>query len=127
MATTSRKRVAGASLLAVGLAGSVLAVAAPAAADEDEHVFPPHGHVLLLQASLEFTAEGPVIEYRKCVDLAGGKVLPLHVHHAKLHFGRAGEALRQAGNVIVPVAPFHPSVIWTDCASLAMIFPPRGA
>jgi hypothetical protein len=127
MTMTTGKR-AGASLLALGLAGSALAVAAPAAADEHDPQFPEHAHVLLLQASLEFTDQGPLIEYRKCVDLAANKALPLHVHHRQLHFGRAGQALRQAGNVIVPMSPFPSAqspLPFSDCASLANVYPPR--
>ncbi len=76
----------------------------------------------LLVLGLEFGPEG--VTYRKCVDLANNQALPLHVHHEKLHFGRAGEALRtNAGHFVVPTAPFSH---FRDCAHLAELFPPAG-
>lgn len=63
------------------------------------------------------------ITYRKCVDLAAGRILPLHAHHAHLHFGRAGEAQLRAGHLTVPLAPFLPLPIH-NCADLAEFFPP---
>ena len=79
---------------------------------------PPHGHMLI--QGVKFGPEG--VTYRKCVDLANNQVLPLHVHHEKVHFGRAGEALRtNAGHFVVPTTPFSDI---EDCAHLAELFGP---
>lgn len=89
------------------------------AAAED---IPPHGHVRLLHAV--YTGSGPstVLEsYQRCVDLANGQHLPLHAHHDHLHFGRAGQAQRDAGHLVVPTAPFGPI---DNCAQLEAMLPP---
>ena len=82
---------------------------------------PPHGHMLVL--GVEGTQEA--FTYRKCVDLANNQALGLHVHHAHLHRGTAGEALfAHAGHVAIPTAPLSPI---RDCAHLAELFgPPTG-
>jgi hypothetical protein len=83
---------------------------------------PPHGHVRLLHAV--YTGSGPTTNlesYQRCVDLANGQHLALHAHHEHLHFGRAGEAQRQAGHLVVPTKPFGPI---ENCAELATFLPP---
>ena len=81
---------------------------------------PPHGHMLIL--GLEFGPEG--VTYRKCVDLASNRALPLHAHHEHVHTGKAGEALfTRAGHAAVPTAPYSP---FLNCAHLAELFPPAG-
>jgi hypothetical protein len=96
-------------------------VATAAAASEHE-TLPRHGHMLLLDATLEFTEAGPQVTYAKCIDLADNQHLTLKAHHEHLHFGRAGEAQQIAGNVVVPTAPAF-DLPWTDCASFATFFP----
>ncbi len=99
-------------MVALGLVAALGVV--PAAAAEP----PPHGHMLIL--GLEFGPGG--VTYRKCVDLANNQALPLHAHHERVHFGRAGEALfENAGHAVAPTAPFSP---FRDCAHLAELFPP---
>ena len=86
-----------------------------ASADEE---LPEHGHMLL--QGVQGTPEA--FTYRKCVDLANNQALPLHVHHATLHTGTAGEALfANAGHVAFPTAPLTPI---RDCAHLAELFGP---
>ena len=93
-------------LLTVTILGAVVAGSAPAQ-------LPEHAHILLL--GLEFDETGEPVGFRKCVDLAGGNALPLHAHHAHLHFGKTGEKLfTKAGHAVVPVAPF-PGVPWSNC------------
>jgi hypothetical protein len=103
-------------LLALGM------MAGPAAAHE--HGGPPdfdtpHPHVLLLHANVldepdpVTGAPYTVLGYGKCVDLAGGKALPKNNHHYTVHFGRAGQALRGAGHLVVP---------FVDCAMLDQMF-----
>ena len=116
------------ALVSVTLALTTGALLVGAAATADEHEGPPlpeHGHMLLLDATLEFTETGPpLISYETCIDLANARTLRLNAHHEHLHFGRAGEAQHTAGNVVVPTAPF-PGLPWTDCASFAVFFPPN--
>lgn len=102
--------------------GALVASAATATASEHETPLPPHGHMLLLDATLEFTEAGPQVTYSKCIDLAGGRHLTLKAHHEHLHFGRAGEAQQTAGNVIVPTAPAF-GLPWANCAEFATFFP----
>jgi hypothetical protein len=69
----------------------------------------------MLVLGVQFEGGEPV-GFRKCVDLAAGRKLPLNAHHAHLHTGRAGEALfEKAGHVVVPGAPLTP---WSNCQEL---------
>ena len=93
-------------------------VAMPAAAQGP----PEHGHVLLLGVETvpnpDYPAAGPpvfVTGFRKCVDIANARPLPLHVHHDTIHMGHAGHALRSAGHLVVPLAPLTP---YTSCADI---------
>lgn len=102
-------------------AAAALAVAGGtpvSAAEHDEPgAIPPHPHMLVLGAEVDFSGEEPVlVDYRKCVDVAANQALPLNAHHEHVHFGRAGEALRQAGHIFVPAAPAF-DLPWTDCES----------
>jgi hypothetical protein len=105
------KRVLGliaAAGLAVGLQ------AAPAASQE----IPPHPHMLVLGLQLDETGEP--VSFRRCVDLAAGRTLPLNAHHAHIHTGKAGQALfERAGHLAVPGAPVTP---WSNCAELIDFF-----
>jgi len=106
------RRICAAAALGA-LAISTVGLTTPATADDP----PLHGHVMLVGA--EFTGTGPgtvITSIRNCVTLAAGKQLPLHVHHSSVHRGRAGEALRNAGNLVVPLAPLSP---FTGCDDFA--------
>lgn len=76
---------------------------------------PVHGHILLL--GLEFDAGGEPVGYRKCVNIANNNALRLQAHHHTIHQGRAGEALWNAGNAVVPTHPLIPGV--HNCADFA--------
>ena len=73
-----------------------------ASASDHDHGVPDHGHVLLLGV----TEDG----FRKCVDLAGGRSVPLVAHHDRVHAPEIGEdgrginvrGIRQAGHAVVP-------------------------
>lgn len=86
---------------------------------------PPHPHLLLIDADLEFDPveeELTVNSVGECVDIADNQTLRLNAHHEHFHFGTAGDALRQlTGNFPLPAAPF-PGVPWTDCESFLAIF-----
>ncbi len=87
---------------AILVATASLALASAGAVQADEPSAPPvHGHILVLGVETGVT-------FRKCVDIAAGQALPLHVHHGGLHAGTAGDALREAGNFPVPTAPLAP-------------------
>jgi hypothetical protein len=110
--------------LVAALATMLGMVALPAAAHEEPGT-PLHGHMRLLHAEWTGPGVGPgteLISYGKCIDLAGGKALPLQAHHDTVHTGRAGAALRGAGHLTIPTAPLTP---FTGCADLAKAFPPR--
>ncbi len=113
------------TLTLVAALATMLGMAAmPAAADQTAET-PLHGHVLLLHAEWTGPGVGPgtgLISYGKCIDLAGGKALPLRAHHDTVHTGRAGAALRGAGHLTVPTAPL---TSFSSCADLAAGFPPR--
>lgn len=108
-------------ILALAVALGVVLAGAAATAD-----LPPHPHILLIDADLEFdpSAEPPLIvnDYKKCVDIAANQTLRLNAHHEHFHFGTAGDALRvRTGNFPLPAAPF-PGVPWVDCAGFEQIF-----
>ena len=112
-----------AMLLAIGL------LAAPAtASDHGGHEVPPHGHMLLLHATWDVveTPAGPRFfptSYARCVDLAAGRNIA--AHHDTVHTGRAGQALRGAGHLVIPNSQLSPMAP-ADCAGLAELLPPRG-
>lgn len=95
------------------LALTVVGAVAPAQAHEDDHELPRHGHVLVL--GVVWDGDEPV-GFRKCIDLAGGRALPLHAHHNTVHQGKAGQALMRAGHIVAPTAPLWPEV--RNCADL---------
>jgi hypothetical protein len=74
-------------MLALGL------LASPATAD-----MPHHPHALLLHVEATETS----FTYARCIDLANGRALPNHVHHASVHMGPAGAALQGAGHAVAP-------------------------
>lgn len=102
-------------LMLLVAAGVVVGLqAAPAASDEP----PQHPHMLVL--GLKFDEAGEPVEFRRCIDVAAGQTLPLNAHHAHIHTGAAGHALRtNAGHFTVPGAPLTP---WNNCAELIADF-----
>lgn len=108
-------------LLVLIIALVLVAIALPLPAQE----FEPHPHALVLGIELDETGEP--VGFRKCVDLAANQPLPLNAHHEHVHFGTAGVHLfENAGNVVVPMAPF-PSpfddpVPWSNCEELIAFF-----
>lgn len=78
----------------------------------------PHGHVMLVGAELVPTDAGLTLTFRRCVELTSSAknsqdgALPTPAHHHSVHTGAAGGspfspgALFNAGNWIVPLAPF---------------------
>lgn len=104
-------------------------LASPALADEAPPGSPfdhPHTHALLVGADVTWVAEPepgqpPYIinDYRRCVDLAGGKTLRTNVHHEKIHFGRAGQALGGAGHLVIPIGMFG---FENGCADMDVMF-----
>jgi len=77
---------------------------------------PRHPHMLVL--GVQFDGEEPV-DYRRCVDLAANRALPLSAHHAHVHTGTAAQALASARHAVVPGAPLTP---WTNCQELVAFF-----
>lgn len=103
------------------LAAGMMALAIPATGQED---FDQHPHMLVL--GVEFDEFEEPVAFRKCVDLAANKRLPLHAHHQHMHFGTAGAKLFEAGNVVVPgapfPAPFDDPLPWSNCEELIAFF-----
>jgi hypothetical protein len=100
---------AAALVAAMALIGST--TAGPADASE----LPEHGHVMLIGAV--WTGSGPstdVQSYERCVDLANGRALKNHAHHAHLHTGVAGNAVKKSGHLVIPTAPLAPDWL-TGC------------
>lgn len=87
---------------------------------------PPHPHILLIGADIEFVEGGnpPFIvhSYERCVDIAANQTLGINAHHLHFHFGTAGDSLRsKTPNFPFPAAPF-PGVPWEDCAGFEQLF-----
>jgi hypothetical protein len=78
-----------------------------ASADGGEHTTPDHGHILLIGF------DPATFSFRKCVDLAGGKSVPLVAHHERVHAPQIGpddrginvRGIRQAGHAVIPTTP----------------------
>lgn len=101
------------------LATAAVMVGALAAAAPAQQELPRHPHMFVL--GVQFDETGEPVAYRRCIDLAANKALPLNAHHANLHTGRAGEAVFQGGNVVVPGAPLTE---WRNCEELIAAFFP---
>ena len=85
------------------LAVATVNLTSSATADEGP---PLHGHIMLIGAVWEGEGPGTVVKsFRRCITLASGNVLSLQAHHQTVHRGQAGEALRAAGNLVIPLAP----------------------
>lgn len=116
---TSMIRRVAVMLAAMALLGSS---ATSALSQED---FQEHPHMLVV--GLELDEFGEPIGYRRCVDLAANRALPINAHHENVHFGQAGEVLfEQGGHAVVPgapfPAPFDDPVPWSNCAELVAFF-----
>ena len=83
---------------------------------------PDHPHMLVQRPVVEMVNGVPTLTgFRKCVDLAAGRTVPLHAHHAHIHTGTAGAALfENARHAVVPGAPLTP---WANCAELEADLP----
>jgi len=87
---------------------------------------PDHPHMLVQRPQIDvvFIDETPfvaVVGWRKCVDLAAGRNVPLNAHHDGIHTGRAGQALfENARHWVIPGAPITP---WANCAALQAALP----
>lgn len=104
------------------LMGLVVGVA-PAVAQEED---PDHAHMLVQRPEIGVVdVDGELwiaaVGFRKCVDLAANRPIPLNAHHAHVHTGKAGEMLEtKAGHAVVPTAPLTP---WANCAALEAALP----
>jgi hypothetical protein len=104
------------------LLSAVLILGATAAAvsaqGKDWGGVPPHGHILLINASIDGAG---VLTFDRCVEFAAGRALPKAAHHESVHTGAAGGspfaqgALYAAGHIVAPLAPLTP---WTGCGDL---------
>ena len=111
-----------AAVAAVAAAAALAVAPGPSAAADEHDAIPPHPHLLLVGAEVDFSGEEPVLlDYVRCVDVAANRKLPLNSQHEHVHFGRAGEALSSAGHLFIPAAPAF-DLPWTDCASFLAIF-----
>ena len=112
-------------LIVLALALGLMVVATPTSSPAQEPQFVPHPHMLVL--GLQFDETGEPIGFRRCVDLAGNRRLPLNAQHLHMHFGTAGVNLfERAGHVVVPGAPFpepfFEAVPWSNCEELIAFF-----
>lgn len=93
--------------------------AAVSAQGKDWGPVPPHGHVLLINAS----TDGGVLTFDRCVEFAAGRKLPKAAHHESVHVGPAGGspfapipgALLEAGHIVAPLDPLTP---WDGCEDI---------
>jgi hypothetical protein len=103
------------------LAAMLLALtmlAGPVAAQDE-----PHGHMLVQHPEFGVVlVDGEpwfgVTSIRRCVDLAAGRHLPLHAHHATIHTGTAGEMLAERANIHIV-----PTFEYANCAELEAALP----
>lgn len=119
-----------ATMMALGL----LASSALAGGHEWHEDVDPHPHVMLIGAELVPTEDGLTLTFRRCVELTSNAStsengeLPTPAHHHSIHTGKAGGspfapgALFNAGNWVVPLAPFH-DVPFTGCESFTSGMP----
>lgn len=95
--------------------------------------FDRHPHMLLQRPEIGLVELGgemvpALVGYRKCVDLASNRTVPLHAHHQHLHFGDSGVSFGgESGHVVIPAAPFPQpfadEVPWGNCEEFAGILP----
>lgn len=111
------------SILVLLLVLGLVLIANPAPGEQT--TLEEHPHALVL--GVVFDGEENPISYRRCIDLAANQALPLNAQHQHMHFGTAGEKLfTNAGNVVVPMAPFPEpfgeAVPWSNCEELIDFF-----
>jgi hypothetical protein len=106
------------TLVIVGLAGTLAGIVLAQNGDP----LPEHPHMLVQRPVVGFVdGSFALVGWRKCVDLAAGRSVPLHAHHSHVHVGRAGQALfENAGHAVVPGSPLTP---WANCAALEAALP----
>lgn len=111
-------------LSAMGLLLAVLG--SPAAADQHTPLDQPHVHALLIGVDATWGGGSPpyvIHGFDRCVELAGGKALNHNRFHHNIHFGRAGQALVEAGHLVVPLSVFGMS----DCEDLEAFIAAHGS
>jgi hypothetical protein len=114
-----------ATAMVIALALSVFASTASADGHRPPPFNQPHTHALLVGADVEWVTPQPGLPpyvihgFDRCVPLAGGRTVPLDAHHDRVHFGRAGEALIEAGHLVVPLSIFG----LDSCAELEALLP----
>lgn len=114
-------------ILMAAFALGLLAFATTASAGGHEWHVEPHGHVMLIGVEMEAVEGGSLVSFDRCVEFAAGRALKTPAHHHSVHTGRAGGspfvqgALWNAGNAVVPLAPFGPP-FWTGCESFESPF-----
>jgi hypothetical protein len=83
---------------------------------------PKHPHMMVHQPEFGFIdGSFAVLGWKKCVDLAANRALPLQAHHEHIHTGTAGEALAENADIhVIPGAPLTP---WANCAELEAALP----
>ena len=98
------------------LAAMALSLGVVGVASAEEHEESAHGHIKLLHVEYDAETHEPV-GFKKCIDVAGGN-WNSHAHHNTIHQGRAGQALQQAGHMIVPTRGEGPwaTMPWSNCA-----------
>jgi hypothetical protein len=107
---------------AVAAVAALALIGGPAVGSTGASELPEHGHVMLLGAV--WTGSGPGTEissYERCVDLANGRALKNHAHHATIHTGTSAAAVKKSGHLVLPTAPLAPEWL-TGCAAIATIF-----
>lgn len=119
-----------ATVMALGL----LASSALAGGHKWPEGLPPHAHAMLIGAELVEVDDALTLTFRRCVELTSSAPtsengeLPTPAHHDSIHTGKAGGspfapgALFNAGNWVVPLAPF-PGVPFTGCESFTSGMP----
>lgn len=109
-------RIAVSLVLVALLVGATAATVSARGKDWGE--IPPHGHVMLLHASID----GGNLYFDRCVEFAAGRALPNAAHHESVHTGVPGGSpfvqgkLFQAGHIVAPLSPLVP-FDWTGCES----------
>ena len=108
-------------LAALGLVLGVFAGTALAGGHEWPEGVEPHGHVMLIGVEVD---DG-LVHFDRCVEF---KALKVPAHHHSIHTGAAGGSpfvqgpLFQAGNWVIPLAPFE-GLPFTGCESFSSPFP----
>ena len=113
------------AIAAVTAATLAVGGATASAGGHGDHGVPEHGHIKLLHVQIDFgfDEDGTLVQadltgYARCIDHPAGRGNSWSAHHDSIHTGNAGEALFNAGHLVLPVVPLGPP--WrTDCAGIA--------